>query len=518
MSEGARRHAVAVLGMLLATLPFSLSSLVLPWGRDQGIYAQAGARLLDGMLPYRDTFVFKPPATVLVHAVALGLFGRDMLAIRRLDVLWTGLTACTLYAIAWVATQSPRAAALAGVIFAFATHRAGWWASAQTDGWSNLFVGLALVAVLVGRPSVAGGLVAGLAVAGVAWFKYPGAAVLPVVVAVPILRARRAGLAPAAAVLSGFGGGMLGGLGLMAATGMLEPFLAIQREVVAPYTGPGGPGLRLSFGVFLQRFGNTFAELGVLAGLGVLVGAAGLGRRRTLDDRAVAWLAALGWALAGLLAALAQGKYFEYQYMLWIGGGALLAAVALRPVVDAPGRWRTPGLALVAGLVALTLLGSPWAGRWATLGEVAVGQTSLARSMRTGGYRSGDFDLRDVMDVAAWLRENTPADRPVFVWAYEPGIVVLADRQQASRFPYTYPLGVPWAPIERYEAELVAALEADPPSVIVVGSDDAVKVVTGHDLDSAALLRERTRLWDFVLVRYTPAETVGRYTVWVEQP
>ena len=54
-------------------------SLIYPFGRDQGSYGYAGWVLLDGGVPYRDVFVFKPPMTVVVHATGDGTARREHL-------------------------------------------------------------------------------------------------------------------------------------------------------------------------------------------------------------------------------------------------------------------------------------------------------------------------------------------------------------------------------------------------------------------------------------------------------
>src|SRR3954464_12635439 len=74
---------VAWLGIGLCAiqiLPFSC-------GRDQSIYALVGEGVLHGKMPYRDLWDFKPPGIFLVYALAQGLFGRSMLAVRLLEVL-----------------------------------------------------------------------------------------------------------------------------------------------------------------------------------------------------------------------------------------------------------------------------------------------------------------------------------------------------------------------------------------------------------------------------------------------
>ena len=83
-----------------ATALCGVVSLIYPFGRDQGSYAYAGWVLLERGAPYREVFVFKPPMTPWVHAIALWLFGVNTWAIRVLDIGWNALTALTIAAIA----------------------------------------------------------------------------------------------------------------------------------------------------------------------------------------------------------------------------------------------------------------------------------------------------------------------------------------------------------------------------------------------------------------------------------
>lgn len=518
-----REHALALATMVLLAMPFALSSLILPWGRDQGIYAQAGARLLDGYLPYRDTFVFKPPVTVFVHSLAMALFGREMWAIRALDVGWSVATGVVLYAIAFKATGSRVAGAAAGIAFAWQMHRVGWWASAQTDGWSNLFVGLALLAVLAGRPTWWKGLLGGLAVGVVFWFKYTGGAILPVVVVLPLLRGWRRGWLATLGVVGGFAASIGLGFGLMALTGTLEPFLTIQREVVFPYTGAGGGkgGIaREGWNTFGARLHKYFQALLVPAGAGALAVVGRLVWRLRLDDRDAAGLAALGWALAGLAAAWAQGKFFQYQYLLWVGGACLLMVVAGSMLVRFSGRLRLPLLGAMGLVYVVTLAGDPFPERWESLSRIVTGGQTLAEDQHRRNYRTRDMSLRDNVAAGAWLESHTDPDDTVLVWAYDPMVYVLGDRNMAGRFPYTYPLVVPWAPVEAYEAELLEDLRRAPPAAILIGSRDAVKLVTGHKKDSRRMLRELPELDSWIRDRYVLAERVGRYEILVprEQP
>ena len=80
--------AITVVALCLVS-----GGLFFPFGRDQGNYAYPAWAWLDGQMPYRDVYVFKPPATVWVHALAQLLFGHSMVAVRILDLGWTVATA-----------------------------------------------------------------------------------------------------------------------------------------------------------------------------------------------------------------------------------------------------------------------------------------------------------------------------------------------------------------------------------------------------------------------------------------
>src|SRR5215831_16775332 len=74
--------AIACLAILFAAV-----SLVLPFGRDQGLYFFVGREWLKhGAMPYRDTFEQKTPGIFFLHALAIALFGEHMSSIRILEL------------------------------------------------------------------------------------------------------------------------------------------------------------------------------------------------------------------------------------------------------------------------------------------------------------------------------------------------------------------------------------------------------------------------------------------------
>ena len=62
-------------GCVLAIAFLLAQLLCFGYGRDQGIYAVVARAMLDGGMPYRDAWDFKPPGIFLIYALARALFG-----------------------------------------------------------------------------------------------------------------------------------------------------------------------------------------------------------------------------------------------------------------------------------------------------------------------------------------------------------------------------------------------------------------------------------------------------------
>src|SRR5262245_55156359 len=157
------------------TLALGLPTLILPFGKDQAEYALTADRALHGQVTYRDIFCVKPPATPAIHALALLTFGRSMVSIRVLDLIWQGLMALVVAAIA--RQLSPRRGfPLLSVLLYLMTYYSFYYGDiAQTDGFLALPAAVAVLAFLVAqRTNSVGTLIACGAGIGVAvLFKPP---------------------------------------------------------------------------------------------------------------------------------------------------------------------------------------------------------------------------------------------------------------------------------------------------------------------------------------------------------
>jgi hypothetical protein len=102
------------------------------------------------------------------------------------------------------------------------------------------------------------------------------------------------------------------------------------------------------------------------------------------------------------------------------------------------------------------------------------------------------------------IRAETRADEPIFVWGFDSAVYLLADRPAASRFGFSYPLiggTAPWR--ERVRAELMNVLEAAPPRLIVVQTNDYIRLMLSRP--SSAHLAEFPALARLVESRYALA-------------
>ena len=125
----------------------SLTILFYSFGRDQGIYAVVVDTILDGGMPYRDAWDFKPPGIFLTYALAQGLFGKSMLAIRLLEVLGLIGTAFGLQRLGQVFLDRPRAGLVAAAVAALVHAELEFWHTAQPETFGGYLTVAALVVV-----------------------------------------------------------------------------------------------------------------------------------------------------------------------------------------------------------------------------------------------------------------------------------------------------------------------------------------------------------------------------------
>ena len=219
----------------------------------------------------------------------------------------------------------------------------------------------------------------------------------------------------------------------------------------------------------------------------VALGGAALAGRRTARQRVR--MALVGFLGAAVLAALLSLRPYVHYYYPLLPLLALLAAgsVVGEPSTTAsqsagtnPNRWEKIGRILL-----LALLVGPPLRATAQAARLSVRAQSLAL------YPTDGPAFADAAAVAAWLQRTTAPDAPVWVWASEPQIYLLAGRRAATRFPYDYPLG--FLPAAR--TEVVRQLQAQSPAAIVTYA--GVRPVG----------------WDYVAAHYGAPQRIGAFDV-----
>jgi hypothetical protein len=505
---------VVFAGLILGSI-----GLIFPFGRDQGSYAYTAWAWLKGAMPYRDVYVFKPPGTIWVHALAQILFGHSMTAIRILDIGWSIATGLLLAGVTRRLFTNALAAPLAGVLYIFLYDNFNYWDTCQTDGWLNLPL-VAAVFLITGVSAqtfphsrsrhnfgllFAAGFLVGIAMA----FKYTAAAMLAPI-GVLLLADLRAFPRRFAAVISGVVASLVIWLGWIWLGGAMNGFINSQVGLVPDYIKLAGRsnsiwgGVGLFFIRLIKKYSLRFVLGALVAGIVSIIWR--LCSRKS--DERLAASTVLAWLFAGAVACIAQNKFFPYHYLMMFPAAAMLGALAAGDLLL---RLRRFGV-FIGVLAAVILLAiSPYPDRWRTLGHIATGETSLTKHWN--GYRNKSMSVSDNLTTAAYIASATKPEDRVFIWGFDPMVNFIARRMTVSRFLYNYPFAVNWGN-PSYKTELLAALEAAPPALFLVGSKDALPSVTKNDVSSRELFTNFKELKDFVETHYGPPKVVTRFDVY----
>lgn len=518
-----------------------LQILTFGYGRDQGIYAMVARSILEGGMPYRDAWDFKPPGIFLIYALARALFGDAQYGIRVLEVLGLAATSLGIVSLAerWWGSRllGLGAAAIAVLVHA----QLDFWHTAQPESFGGMLTIAALLLVERGQtretatspgraallwtaagvlfgaagllkpPLAGGGATAALVLGLRAWRRAPPAE-RPLRALVPALRPALfialGGALPIAVCLAWF-----------AAKGALGDLHKVLFVFTPYYTAIGWEGSS-PLGMMYYGFAEWLTNYSSLTTVGLLLLVA-----YRVEPAERPGVAMLGGVIAiHIIGVVMQGKFFPYHYGATWPLTAMLAGLGLWKAWDRSGRRSLWKAALFGvGIVVVAF------GRSAT--KDVPGSFFLRSAQRIALLASTDKGpeardrLASVADVnavanravAELLRARTPADRPVFVWGFEPVIYDLADRPTASRYLYNVPQRVAWAKAPARE-ELMRDLAARPPAAIVVERHDVFPMVTGDAIDSADTLHDFPALRDLLATRYALEATIEDFDIYFERP
>lgn len=508
--------------VLAATLVFGSVSLIYPFGRDQGIHAYIASAALQGVTMYKDILMGVLPMTVMVHWLALVLFGHSMFALRLLDLLWTMATALCIFFFVQRAFRRSGFAALAAICYSVFYYNYNFWHSAQNDGFMNLPLAAALMIIAADGserkplPAVFAGLFLGWAL----FFKYTILLLLPGVLLVVL--GRNGWRSPAAwrsasLLLAGSLAAVLAVIAIMAVSGALPGFIEGQTRLAMPYAGveSARPGFWSQFLQLVQSFTRPPDNIiPVLLGtLGLIPASAILLERQPTGSTGIGLI--FSWLLAALFSVIIQGKYFYYHYLPLLPPLAVLSGLALDTLLQPVKKWfRTSWrrVGLTAGGVLAVIIGTSYADRFRDLTGVVLGTMAYSDYLTSSRFVTNDFSLAEQSALADYLAAETEPAEQIFVWGLDPLIGFLSRRQIATRFIYNFPLVSAWARPE-YRDELLLQLRARPPAVFIVTHRDRLPWVTGHNRDSYEALMDISSLRQFLLENYELETRIGSYDV-----
>jgi len=187
-------------------------------------------------------------------------------------------------------------------------------------------------------------------------------------------------------------------------------------------------------------------------------------RRRaalTTDARESAAVAVIIWAAVTLLVDLVlvnvTGREYRHYYITLAASAALLASAGLDVVVRGGLPWRglrRGGAGLVAGAVAYTLVAAAAQPVGVTIRELAdVGWQVREPARETW--------------LSDYVARHTKPDDRVLVWGARAQVNFQTGRMSPVRYHYSYPLIIDGYTTEAQVRDMVAALEANPPALIV---------------------------------------------------
>lgn len=503
--------------------------LMFGYGRDQSIYAMVADAILRGKMPYRDAWDFKPPGIFVIYGISRLFFGPAQVGIRVIEVAGLLATCVALVRLSERFFRSRMAGFLAAALAVLAHAQLDFWHTAQPESFGGYLTVFAILlaartpeepvaskravyfaGVLFGLtgllkpPLAGGGALLALYLAHREWHSFVAADTVSVSTSGDRSGAKPAGSTgarwiaaarPALWITLGGATPMVLCALWFAARGALGDLYQVLFVFTPHYTKLGWEGSSVG-GMFYWSFIEWLTSycsalsIGVLCALGF-----GVDRREKPFTLFVAGIIAMH-----LVGVTMQAKFFPYHYGATWPLTALLAGVGFEKLRVRLAPRGAFGAAAFVVIVVLSCFGRS--------GTKDTEDAFMVRCKKRVGFLLGGLRDQEGIDrlatiadvsaganrrVAAILREQVPADRPIFVWGFEPVIYDQSDRRPASRFLYNVPQRVGWSK-GPMRATLLRDLAEHPPAAVVVEHRDVFPMVTGDAIDSADTLYD---FWDF---------------------
>lgn len=390
---------------VLVRLPFFFRD-VINW--DESTFILVGQSLLDGHLPYTETWEIKPPLAFAAFAAFIGLFGKSVVSVRLGGAICVAASACFVY-LAGRAASSHRTGILAATLFVLLVSLVPAGQATLTEHVAIVPLTAALALLVMRDPTPRILLFAGILL-GTAALVRLNLAYVSVFVGlwVVVVKPRR----PLALVVGRslafvFGGGLVVLITFLpyALSHQAQTWWASVVEAHWSYASAqhsvGGALARHAASVWrtLSDFGGSRFALTALVWLGGLAGGALVVRRwpRTPPTRRRA-LGLVGWfLLATAVSVLRSGASREHYLIQLLPLLALPAGLLLDVLLATRARFVTPGVLALCLVVSLRPIGREY--------------VRLAARLRNDGPLVHGTAQR----IAAHLEERGAADERIYL-------------------------------------------------------------------------------------------------------
>lgn len=492
--------AFAAAVLLLPTLAYGA-------GYDHGFLQYIGRTVVQGKWPYVASFDTTFPGAILFHAAVIALGGESILALRVADLLLQVATAVLIYRCT-LRIADARAGFLAAALYAIAYTQAGYYDTAQRDGYIAIFLLLSLIWLwryLDDPARLASLVISGLA-AGIACLIRPTYALVVAIGALGLVRRpRRALLFATVAALP------------------LLLFFAIYRITnhwwavadVLQYDMTVYPAIERGTPIYVVKRLITTVPMIVWVGVALSYGTRTVRRR----DVATLIVAIIGCVLVRLW----ELKGWRYQYWPAVALLMIPAGVGWSWLIDriAPRR-----AALAVALLLAIQLGWHGVSRYRTM-------WSNVRPTGAAAYTHLVADSPDEAALLQYLTTHMQSHDTIQMWGPETIVLFATDHPSATRFidPLVFvcpdprnpnhsilftDCGPQWhKPVQiAFRRELIDALTTRPPQYIAAHyANGSLAIDTTFSL--APDLPELRALLDR---RYTRDATFGPWSVFTRVP
>ncbi len=429
-----------------------------PFFRDEGFFAAAAQRILDGGIPYRDAFDNKPPMIFGWYSVSFLIFGEHVWAPRLLVSLVLAATTLLVY-LQGSLVLGHRSGLVAALAFALSIGLAVFETNANTEYFMLLpLVGSVYCFSLAERNQdarlyILSGFLMALAVLTkeISVFTF----FLLLLVAANRVRLESGwSRASIRSILKPAGGLILG----CAAAGILTilPFIATGTfddmfDAVVVYTldyvGVVTWSHRLlvvpKIPLYLIFLAGPWAILSLVAIYHLV--------RNQHAGNAVL---PVGWVVTTILGIVVAGRFYDHYFVALLPPLALLVPVGLKVMRDANPPWRRA----IAFVVALSLIPTfvLSANIYLQPDADARHEAKWAHDERSGWETQSD-------ELGAWLAARTAPDEYIYNFGFQSEIYFYADRRSPTRYLFDVPFGAD----DKYIAAALDDLNANPPLYIV---------------------------------------------------